>query len=101
MLICSPVLDQGDINGTPGAARSKVERSWCPQQGDAVGCVVCVQRGFLEEGLHILRKLKLFIIIRQRLLTLNWGKKGQSGTFQFSEDKAYSNLNQRSLSFDK
>lgn len=97
MLISSPVLDQGDINGTPGAARSKVERSWRPQQGDTVGCVVCVQRGFLEEGLHILRKLKLFIIIRQRLLTLNWGKKGQSGTFQFHKDKAYSNLNKREV----
>lgn len=97
MLICSPVLDQGDIHGTPGAARSEVERSRRPQQGNAVGCVVCVQRSFLEEGLHILRKLKLFIIIRQRLLTLNWGKRGQSGTFQFSQDKTYSNLNQREV----
>lgn len=97
MLICLPVLDQGDINGASGAARSEVERSRRPQQGDAVGCVVCVQRGFLEEGLHILRKLKLFIIIRQRLLTLNWCKKGQSGTFPFSEDKTYSNLNQREV----
>lgn len=87
MLICSPVLDQGNINGTPGAARSEVERPWRPQQGDAVGCVVCVQRGLLEEGLHILRKLKLLIIIRQRLLTLNWDKKGRSGTFQLREDK--------------
>lgn len=70
----SPVLDQGDINGTPGTARSEVEWSWRPQQGNAIGCVVCVQRGLLEEGLHIFRKLKLLIIIRQRLLTLNWGK---------------------------
>lgn len=70
----SPVLDQRDINGTPGAARSEVEWSWRPQQGNAIGCVVCVQRGLLEEGLHIFWKLKLLIIIRQRLLTLSWGK---------------------------
>lgn len=42
VLFYSPVLDQGDINGTPGAARSEVEWSWRPQQGNAIGCVVCV-----------------------------------------------------------
>lgn len=75
MILHSPVLDQRDINGTPCATRSEIERPWRPQQGDAVGCVVCVQRGLLEEGLHILRKLKLLIIFRQRLLTLNWDKR--------------------------
>lgn len=69
--VCSPVLNQGDINGTPCATRSEVEWSRCPQQSNAVGCVVCVERGLLEEGLHILRKLKLLIIVRQRLLTLS------------------------------
>lgn len=70
LVICSPVLDQGDINGTPCAARSEVEGSGCPQQRNAISCVVCVEWGVLEEGLHIFRKLKLFIVIRQRLLTL-------------------------------
>lgn len=70
LVFCSPVLDQGDINGTPCAARSEVEGSRCPQQSDAIGCVVCVEWGLLEEGLHILRKLKLLVIIRQRFLTL-------------------------------
>lgn len=71
----SPVLDQRNIDGTPGAARAEVEWSWRPQQSDAIGCVVCVQRSLLEEGFHVFRKLKLLIIIRQRLLTLNWGIK--------------------------
>lgn len=70
-VLFSPVLNQGDINGTPCAARPEVEGSWCPQQGDAIGCVVCVEWRLLQEGLHILRKLKLLVVIRQRLLTLS------------------------------
>lgn len=65
-----PVLDQRDVNGSPCAARSQVEGSRSPQQGNSVGRVVCVERRLFEEGLHILRKLKLLIIIRQRLLAL-------------------------------
>lgn len=75
LVVCSPVLDQGDINGTPCSARSQIEGSRCPQQSNAIGCVVWVEWGFFEEGLHKLRKLKLLIVIRQRLLTLSWGGK--------------------------
>lgn len=75
LVLCSPVLNQGDINGTPCTPRPEVEGSRRPQQSNAISCVVCVEWGLLEEGLHILRKLKLLIVIRQRLLTL-------SGKFQ-------------------
>jgi len=70
LVVGSPVLDQGDVYGTPCAPRAEVEGSRGPQQSDAVGSVVGVERGLLEEGLCILRKLKLLIVIRQRLLTL-------------------------------
>lgn len=72
MLFCLPVLNQGDINGTPRAARPQIEGSWRPQQSNAIGCVVGVEWGLFEEGFHILRKLKLLIVIRQRFLTLSW-----------------------------
>lgn len=68
--VCSPVLDQGDIDGTSCSARSEVEGSRRPQESNAIGCVVCVEWGFFEEGFHKLSKLKLLIIIWQRLLTL-------------------------------
>lgn len=77
LVVLSPVLDQGDVNGTPRAARSEVERSRCPKQSNAIGCVVCVEGGLLEERLHILRQLELLIVIRQRLLTLNGFRKLQ------------------------
>ena len=77
LVVCSPVLDQGDINGTPRTPRSEVEGPRCPQESNAIGRVVCVEWGLLEEGLHILRKLKLLIVIRQRLLTLRRGIKNK------------------------
>lgn len=77
MVVFSPVLDQGDINGTPCTPRSEVEWPRCPQESNAIGRVVCVEWGLLEEGLHILRKLELLIVIRQRLLTLSGGIKNK------------------------
>lgn len=63
LLLCSPVLYQWDIDGTPCASRPEVEGSWSPQESDAIGCVVCVEWGFFQEGLDILRKLELLIVI--------------------------------------
>lgn len=66
----SPVLDQGDIKSSPSPPRPQIERPRGPEQGDAVCCVICVERGILQERFHKLWQLKLFIIIRQRFLTL-------------------------------
>ena len=68
--VFSPVLDERDVNGSPGPPRAQVEGAWRPEQSDAVGGVVRVERSLLEEGLHVVWQLKLLIIIRQRLLTL-------------------------------
>lgn len=82
MVAISPVLDQGDIYGTPCAPGSEVEGSRCPQQSDSIGSVVCVEWGLLEEGFHILRELELFIFIRQRLLALGSRKSNVLLTFK-------------------
>lgn len=66
----SPVLDEWNVNCAAGSSRAHVEGPRSPEQGDSIGCVVGVQRGLFEEGLHKLRQLKLFIIIRQWFLTL-------------------------------
>lgn len=66
----SPVLDQWDVKSSAGPARPQVEGSGCPQQGNAIGCVISVQRGVLQERLHKLWQLKLFIVIRQWFLAL-------------------------------
>lgn len=75
MVVGSPVLDQGDVDGTPCATRAEIEGSWRPKQGNAVSSVVSVERCLFEEGLHVLRKLKLLIIIREGLLTLEGKQK--------------------------
>lgn len=68
----SPVLDQWDVKSSPGPARPQIEGSWGPQQGNAIGCVISVERGVLQERLHKLWQLKLFIIIRQWFLALKY-----------------------------
>lgn len=70
MVVSAPVFDQGDIDGAPCAARTQVERSGGPKESDAIGCVVSVERRLFKERLHKLWKLKLLIIIRERLLAL-------------------------------
>lgn len=66
----SPVLDKGDVQGPTGATRAEVEGPWGPQQGNAIGCIVCVEGCVLQERLHKFWKLKLLIIIRQWFLAL-------------------------------
>lgn len=62
-----PRLDKRNVDGSPGATRPHVEGSRCPKQGNAIGCVVCEERGFLHERLHKLWQLKLLVVVRQRL----------------------------------
>lgn len=64
LLLCSPVLYQWDIDGTSCASRPEVKGSWSPQESNAIGCVVRVEWSFFQEGLDILRELKLLIVIR-------------------------------------
>lgn len=68
----SPVLDQWDVKSSPGPARPQVEGSWGPQQGNAIGCVISVERSILQERFHKLWQLKLFIVIRQWFLALKY-----------------------------
>lgn len=68
----SPVLDQWDVKSSPGPARPQVEGSWGPQQGNAIGCVISVERSILQERFHKLWQLKFFIIIRQWFLALKY-----------------------------
>lgn len=68
--LCLPVLDQRNVEGSPGAARAQVKGPRCPEQGDAIGRVVRVKRGLFEEGLHKLWQLKLLVVLRERLLAL-------------------------------
>lgn len=75
MIVDSPVLDQGDVDGTPCATRAEIEGSWSPKQSNTVRRVVSVERRLFEEGLYVIRKLKLLIIIREGLLTLSGNRK--------------------------
>ena len=67
---CLPRLDEGHINGTTTSTRTQVERPSGPQQRNAVGRVVSIQRCVSHERLHKVWQLKLFIIVRQRLSSL-------------------------------
>ena len=66
----SPSFDERHVDGAPCSAGAHVERSRRPQQGDAVGRVVSVQRRLLEERLHFIRQLELLLVIRQWLRAL-------------------------------
>ena len=66
----SPSFHEGHVDGATRAARAQVVRSRRPQQRDAVGSVVGVERRLLEEGFSKLRKFELFVVIRKLLGTL-------------------------------
>lgn len=69
-----PGLDQRNINGPPSASRSQIEWPGCPQQGNAIGCVVSVKGCVLKEWLHKLWQFKLLIIFWQWLRNLQHSK---------------------------
>lgn len=72
-VVSSPVLDERNVDGSPGPPGAQVEGPRRPEQSDAVGCVVRVQRSVLQEGLHVIWELKLLLVLRQGLLTLGGG----------------------------
>ena len=65
-----PCLDKGHVHCSPGPPRPKVEGAGCPQQSDAIGRVVTVERCGGEEGLHSIRENKVLVLLRFRVIHL-------------------------------
>ena len=60
-----PCLHQGNVQVPPCPARPEVEWPRGPHERDPVGRDVGVERGLLQEGDHVLRQLKLLVVVRQ------------------------------------
>lgn len=59
----APGLHERHVEGAPRVAPAQIERPRRPEQRDAVGRVVRVQRQVLEERLHELRQLELLVVV--------------------------------------
>lgn len=57
------VLDHWHILSSSGVTTSPVVRVWSPVQGDSVGSVVAAQLLVLQERLHLIRELKVLILV--------------------------------------
>ena len=64
-----PGLDQRDVDSAARVAVAQVKRTRRPQQGDAVGRVVSVQRRVRQEGRNVLRQHKV-VLVKVRLLVV-------------------------------
>ena len=62
-----PAFDKWHIKCTSGSSRPHVERPRGPQQRDAVGRVVTVQRTLQKERLNIFTKFKFLLVFRQKI----------------------------------
>lgn len=54
-----PHLDQGYINGSSHGARAHVEGTGTPQQCNTVCCSIIIQLPFFQQGISIIRQLKV------------------------------------------
>ena len=62
-----PTLDQRDVERATCPAGTHVERSRRPEQRNAVGCVVGVQRTVEQERLDVFAQFELFVVFRQKV----------------------------------
>lgn len=57
------VLDHWHVLSSSGVSASPVVRVWSPVQSDSVGSVVAAQLLVLQERLHLIRELKVLILV--------------------------------------
>lgn len=62
-MLLVPTFDEWHIESTTCTSRAHIEWPWCPQQRNAIGCVVCVERSVLQKCLNFFVKCEFFIFV--------------------------------------